>query len=255
MRLPTLRHKTQLATRFLSRQPLCEQVHNVLRRMIVEGQLKPGAKILEGRVAAILGVSRTPVREALRQLESDGLVVSRPGYSTRVTTLTVADIEEIYPLVAVLEGLAARLATPRLSNADLDYMRELTDALACYARSGKIQKLVQADTQFHAMLHERSQNRRLQRIVQELRGQVERFEYVFFSSKQAVRASVKRHKNLVRVLKRRDALAAQRSLARQWDLGRRAVVSMVREKKMALEKPEEISRPLPTPMKTLTATL
>lgn len=235
----------------LTRQPLRENVYSVLRRLIVQGQFQPGAKILEGRVAKALGVSRTPVREALRRLEYEGLVVTRPGYSTRVTTLTSNDIEQIYPLIAVMEGLAAQLATSCLTSADFNYMNKLTQAMARHARRGEIEKLVAADTQFHSVLHERSQNRRLRRIVRELRGQAERFEYIFFSSPQAVRASVKRHKNLVGMLKRRHPLAAQRTLMRQWELGRRAVLAMIREKRTAAEDlpgirnlPEAVGKPV-----------
>lgn len=226
----------------LSHIPLRQEVYGSLRRMIVHGHLAPGAKIIEGRVASALGVSRTPVREALRQLESDGLVVTRPGYSTRVTTLTISDVEEIYPLIAVLEGLAARLATPRLTNSDLRYMEEITAALARHARSGQIEKLIAADNQFHGVLHERSQNQRLQRIVAELRGQMERFEYIFFRSKETVAASMQRHKKLVRVLRRRNPAASQGTLQRQWDLGRRALVGLLRKKKMAIEEPPEAAR-------------
>lgn len=221
----------------LARKPLREEIYRVLRRTIVQGRLEPGAKIVEGRLAAALGVSRTPVREALHRLEYDGLVINRPGYSTRVTALTVTDVEEIYPIITVLEGLAGRLATPRLSPADLSYMDELTHALAHHARRGEIEKLMAADTRFHAVLHERSQNRRLQRIIAELRGQMERFEYVFFSSPAHVRASLARHKKLVRVLRRGDPAAAEQTLIRQWELGRHALLEMVRENKMAAEEP------------------
>lgn len=242
MAVKSQRHKPRLAVQPLTRIPLREEVHRTLRRVIVQGQLEGGAKILEGRIAAALGVSRTPVREALRQLESDGLVITRSGYSTRVTTLTLSDVEEIYPIIAALEGLAAQLATPNLTKADLDYMGEITNAMARYARSGKIEKLMAADGQFHGVLHEQSQNRRLQRIVRELRGQMERFEYAFFSSKDVVRDSLKRHRNLVRVLKQRNALVAQRTLVRQWDQGRRTLARVLREKKMAMNEPQETAK-------------
>lgn len=229
--------RTRLKLEPLARKPLSDEVYHTLRRMIVQGHLEPGAKVVEARVADVLGVSRTPVREALQRLEYDRLLVTRPGHSTYVTTPTTADIEEIYPLISALEGLAARLATLRLTNADLRYMEELTRAMTRHARRGETAKLLAADTQFHAVLHERSQNRRLQRAVSELRGQMERFEYAFFSSPEAVRASLKRHRNLVRVLRRRDPRAAQHTLERQWDLGWRALLKIIREKKLAAERP------------------
>lgn len=224
------RRRQSFTVQPLSRIPLREDVYHVVRRMIVKAQIQPGAKILEGRLASALAVSRTPVREALRRLEVDGLVVTRPGHSTRVSTLTLSDVGEIYPIVRVLEGLAVRLATPRLAEADLRHMEELTRSIAEHARRGEIEELMAADNQFHGLLHERSQNHRLQKIVRELRGQMERFEYLFFSTPEVVRASVKRHKNLVRVLRSRDALAAQRTLMRQWELGQRALVATIQQK-------------------------
>lgn len=211
----------------LSRKPLGDEVYHTLRKMIVQGPIEPGVKVVEAQLANSLGVSRTPVREAMKRMEYEGLLVSRPGYSTRVTIPSIADIEEIYPLIAVLEGLAAQLAVPHLTNSDLDYMEELARAMAHHARRGETEELVSADTQFHAVLHNRSQNPRVRSVVADLRRQVERLEYTFFSIPQAVRGSLERHKKLVRVLRRRDPRAAQRALERQWDLGRKALVEML----------------------------
>jgi len=206
--------------------------------MIVHGQLAPGAKIIENQVAGLLGVSRTPVREALQRLEYDGLLATRHGHSTRVTAATVQDIEDIYPVIATLEGLAARLAVRHLSSSDLRTMEELTHAMARHARGGEIDKLLAADNKFHAVIHGASQNRHIQRAVAELRGKMERFEYAFFSTPRALRASLKRHRNLVRVLRQRDPRIAQRTLERQWDLGRRALLKIYQTQSDAGSLPE-----------------
>ncbi len=222
----------------LSRKLLSGEVYQALRRIIVQGQLTPGAKLIENQVANLLGVSRTPVREAFQRLEHDGLLVTRPGHSTRVTARTVQDIEEIYPLIASLEGLAARLAVSRLSGTDLRYMEELTRAMARHARRGEIDELLAADTKFHAVIHEASQKRHIRRAVADLRGKMERFEYAFFSSPRAVRASLKRHRNLVRVLRQCDPHTAQRTLERQWDLGRRALLKIYQSQGSAASPPQ-----------------
>ncbi len=188
-------------------------------------------------MGSVLGVSRTPVREALQRLEYDGLLDNRPGHSPRVTHLTLEDIDEIYPLIGVLEGLAARLAAPRLTDRDLDRMEELTNQMSRHQRRGEIDKLLRADTEFHAVLHERSQNERLKKIVAELRGQMERFEYFYFSTPKSLRVSVKRHRHLVQVLRRRNASDAQKTLLRQWELGRRGLVEVIRKKTAILEAP------------------
>jgi DNA-binding GntR family transcriptional regulator len=220
------------------RTPLSGEVYRTLRKMIVQGQLTPGVKVIEHQVASLLGVSRTPVREALQRLEYDGLLATRPGHSTRVTAPTVQDIDDIYPVIATLEGLAARLAVSQLSSADVHRMEDLSRAMARHARRGEIDKLLAADTKFHAVIHEASQNRHIQRAVAELRGKMERFEFAFFSSPRAVRASLKRHRNLVRVLRQRDPRVAQRTLERQWDLGRKTLLKIYQSQTAAASSPE-----------------
>ena len=204
----TAADRLKLSAERLVRKPLSEEVYRVLRQLIVQGKLQPDDKLYEDKLASGLGVSRTPVREALRRLENDGLVITRPGFSTRVTTLTLNDIEEIYPLITVLEGLAVRLVTPRLSGEDVDYLSKLVDAMASCSARGNVLKLMAADERFHSLLHERAQNERLHRAVTQLRGQIERFEYVFFSSRQSVRTSVQQHNQLVGELRKRDPAAA-----------------------------------------------
>ena len=207
----------------IERRNLRDEVYRVLWRMIVHAELEPGSKVAEEEVASALGVSRTPVREAMHRLEFEGLLTASPGQSPTVTTPTLEDLEEAYPVIAALEGLAVRLAVPNLTDDDLRRLEELTDAMAEHGRRGEIEELTEVDTHFHRLLHERARNRRLQRIVSELRRQMERFEYTFFSSPSDVEASLKRHRKLVRILKRRDAMGAQRALEQQWDQGRQTL--------------------------------
>jgi DNA-binding GntR family transcriptional regulator len=185
--------------------------------------------VAEEEVASALGVSRTPVREALHRLEYEGLLGASPGQSSTVTPPTPEDLEEAYPVLAVLEGLAVRLAVPNLTDDDLRRLEELVDTMADHGRCGEIEELMEADAQFHGLIHERARNSRLERIASEVRRQMERFEYTFFSSPSALEASLKRHRNLVQVLRNRDPVAAQQALERQWDLGRQAVREALEE--------------------------
>ena len=211
----------------IERRNLRDEVYRVLWRMIVHAELEPGSKVAEEEVASALGVSRTPVREAMHRLEFEGLLTASPGQSPTVTTPTLEDLEEAYPVIAALEGLAVRLAVPNLTDDDLRRLEEITDAMAEHGRRGEVEELTEVDMQFHRLLHERARNRRLQRIASQLRRQMERFEYAFFSSPSDVEASLKRHRKLVRILKRRDAMGAQRALERQWDLGRQTLRQML----------------------------
>ncbi len=211
----------------IPRQNLSEEVYRVLWRMIVHGELEPGSKVVEEEVASALGVSRTPVREAMQRLELEGLLATSPGQTSIVTPPTLEGLEEAYPVIAALEGLAVRLATPNLTEDDLRRLEELAEAMAQHGERGEIEELMEADLQFHGLLHERARNRRLRRITNELRRQMERFEYAFFSMPSALQASLERHRQFVKTLKRRDPAAAQQALERQWDLGRLALREML----------------------------
>ena len=207
----------------IARQNLSEEVYCVLWRMIVHAELEPGSKVAEEEVASALGVSRTPVREAMHRLEYEGLLTASPGQSSTVAPPTLEGLEEAYPVIGVLEGLAVRLAVLNLTDDDLRRLEEVTAAMAKHGHRGEIEELIEADTQFHGLIHERARNSRLQRIATDLRRQMERFEHIFFSSPAALEASLKRHRRLVQILRTRDPVAAQQALERQWDLGRQAV--------------------------------
>jgi DNA-binding GntR family transcriptional regulator len=231
--MPRTHERRVAVLRPLTRRSLGDDVYSVLRTLIVQGQLPPAAPVIEGRVASVMGVSRTPVREALQRLEYDGLLSTRPGHITRVSTVSLGDISQTYPLIAVLEGLAARLATPQLTATDLRHMEALTRQMAQHHRQREIDKLLRVDAEFHGVLHSRAGNPRLKRIVRELRTQMERFEYAYFSSPQNFRSSIRRHRKLVHILRRGDPEVSERTLQRQWRLGMKAMVELVgREKRM-----------------------
>ena len=226
----------ELGTLRLERKSLGDEVYQALRKMIVEGRLTPGEKIVEGALADLLGVSRTPVREALQRLEYDGWLVTQPGHSPRVPPLATETVEEVYPLIAALERLAVRQALTRLTEADLDHMEEITGAMERHGQRGEVAQMVAADAEFHAVLHRRSQNERLQRIVHDLRSQMERLEYTYFSQPAVLEGSVKRHRKLVRLLRRRDTRAAPRAIEQQWEVGQQAVMEILRRRET--ERPQ-----------------
>lgn len=229
--MPRAHERRITALRPLARRSLGEDVYSVLRNLIIQGRLAAGTPVIEGRVASVLGVSRTPVREALQRLEYDGLLTTRHGHVTRVSTVTLNDISQAYPLIGALEGLAARLATPHLTSADLRHMEELTKQMAFHHRRREIDKLIRADAEFHSVLHVRAGNTRLKRIVDELRSQMERFEFAYFSFPENFRSSLRRHRKLVRILARGNPEVSERTLVRQWRMGMQTMERLVRAEK------------------------
>lgn len=209
--------------------------------MIIRRELRPGARITEGEVAELLGVSRTPVREAFQRLAYDELLLLQPGRSPQVKPITMRSIDEAYPLIAVLEGLAIRLACRRLTEADLRHMEELTGEMERCGRIGDTETLMVADNAFHGVLHERSENTRLQKVVADLRRRLQRLEYVFFSTPEAVKGSVKRHRWLIRILRKRNPREAQKALEYIWGVGQESVHRLVEEYELASVEPGELA--------------
>ncbi|MBA3449699.1 MAG: GntR family transcriptional regulator [Chloroflexia bacterium] len=130
---------------------------NVLRKAIVEGRLKPGDRIVEDEVSDQLKVSRGPVREALRQLEQEGLVVSFPYRGTEVVGVSQEEVDEILvPIRLTLERFAFRHALPRLTDAELDELADLVAAMRDAAAAADLDRLAEDDVRFHELVISRS---------------------------------------------------------------------------------------------------
>jgi len=209
--------------------------------MIIRRELRPSSLITEGEIAQLLGVSRTPVREAFQRLAYDELLILKPGRRPQIEPITLSKIEEAYPLIAVLEGLAIRLACRRLTESDLQHMEELTADMERCGRRGDTESLMVADNGFHAVLHERAENMRLHRVVTDLRRRLQRLEYVFFSAPEAVKGSVKRHRWLVKVLRKRNPREAQKALEYIWGVGQESVQRLVEQYQLASAEPGEFA--------------
>jgi len=149
---------------------LRERARSGIREAIALGELKPGDQIVEATMAARIGVSRSPVREALRELEQHGLVESVPNRGTFVATLAAEDVEEIVLLRGALEGLAARLAADRMGRRDLRALEETVERMSRHTGPGAQEEsaFTEADGEFHSVLVRVAGHRRLLRLWSEL---------------------------------------------------------------------------------------
>lgn len=134
-----------------------QQVVHALREAIASGQLKPGDRLVETEISQQMGVSRAPVREALRQLEQEGLVISYPYRGTEVLGVSAEEVEEILvPIRLTLERYAFRRALPRLQDGDLAALEQMIEAMRLAADAGDIAQLADADLRFHELVLDRS---------------------------------------------------------------------------------------------------
>ena len=148
----------------LLRYVLRSQVRDLLLERIVEGHYKPGARLVETQIARELGVSQAPVREALRDLESVGVVETTAFRGARVRNPSRSELLEAYPVRAALESLAAAEAAGRITEAQLEQLEDLINQMERSAREGNAHRQAMANAQFHGLIVEAAQNSTLLRL-------------------------------------------------------------------------------------------
>ncbi|NPC42908.1 GntR family transcriptional regulator [Nocardioides sp. zg-1230] len=194
---------------------LRETVHDRLRDAIVDGTLAPGEVVRDTELAAWLGVSRTPVREALLRLGDTGLVRSAPGRSTVVAEIDLAEVREAHAVVVAMHRLAVTEAVARLTAGDLDRMREANERFAAAIGAGDTDAALSADDAFHRVAVEVSGNRALATVLDQFTPVVRRLERRRFAS-HAGTESVDLHARLVEACASGDEQAAADVAFRTW---------------------------------------
>jgi DNA-binding GntR family transcriptional regulator len=215
--------------RTIPHRALAAEAYDELLRAIVTGELAPGARIRDVDLAARLGVSRTPVREAIRRLVDDGLVETSPDAYTRVAPLSTADAEAAFPVVAALHALAARLGVPRLADADHDEMRRLDAERAAALEAGDVPRAIEMDDRFHDVVVRAAGNPELARTLARLMPKIHRLDLLHFRA-LAARDSSADHAQLLEACGRRDARAAAELVEQSFlRLGEQIETSLGRE--------------------------
>lgn len=202
------------------RRLLRDEAYDVLLAAIVSGELAPGQVVRDGELADLVGLSRTPVREALARLTDEGLVESKPNSYTRVTTLNRRDCEEAFVLLRALHVLAAREAIPRMTGADVSAMRAANEAFTRSLDDGDVEAALAADDAVHAVVVAASGNRTLASTLDRLAPRIRRLERLRFASLPA-RDSVAVHERIAQACADRDVEGGARLVHDNWDsLGR-----------------------------------
>jgi len=195
-------------------KPLREIVFEAIREAIIGGTLKPGERLMEIQLAEEMGVSRTPVREAIRKLELEGFVVMIPRKGAYVAGLSMKDIADVFEIRAALEGMAAGLAAERITEEELEELERLLVKIGECIQSDDLNAVIEQDTEFHDVLFRATRNERLVQIVSNLREQIQRYRTASLSSPGRMKLALEEHKQIVEALSERDVEKAQR-LARE----------------------------------------
>ncbi|RBP39879.1 GntR family transcriptional regulator [Garciella nitratireducens] len=190
-------------------RPLREIVFETLKEAILKGDIEPGTRMMEVQLAEQLGVSRTPVREAIRQLELEGLVVMIPRKGAYVAGLSTKDCMEVLEIRTSLEGLAAQLAAQRAKDHEIKQLFEISKKFSDYAQSKDVQGLIDEDETFHDVIYIASRNDRLIQLISSLREQVQRFRVAYISQFKRASDLVEEHQQILDAISKGDGIKAR----------------------------------------------
>jgi DNA-binding GntR family transcriptional regulator len=190
-----------------SYKPLREIVFESLREAIISGILEPGERLMEIQLAEEMGVSRTPVREAIRKLELEAFVVMIPRKGAYVAGVSHKDVADVFEIRSALEGLAAGLAAERITEEEIEQMERIL--LYRQGDEMNLEEIVESDTDFHALVYKASRNQRLIQILENLREQIQRFRATSLAVPGRIKDAIDEHRGIVEALARHDVEEAQ----------------------------------------------
>lgn len=180
-----------------------EVIAEALREEIVHGVIPPRTRLHEVEISERFKTSRTPVREALRQLESEGFIAIRPRRGAVVTPVTSQDVEEFYELKSVLEGYAARKATDRLTDEQINRMERLNEKLDALRQEGDLLAMVEVHNRFHEVFTQACGNERISNLLKGLVKEYQRLR-ISLSHTDAIQDSIAQHREIVAAFRARD---------------------------------------------------
>lgn len=184
--------------------PLREEAFFTLREMILKGQLKPGTRLMEIPLSNELGVSRTPVREAIKKLELEGLVIIEPRKGAKVAEIARQELNDVLELRRALEELAIKKACERITEEELVRLDEAAEEFSRLAVGTNLMALAEADVHFHDVIYRASHNRRLVQLLNNLREQMYRFRMEYIKDEASRKHLDEEHQAIQRAIHERD---------------------------------------------------
>lgn len=188
---------------------LRERVFHQMRENILEGKYQPKEELKESAIAAELKISRTPVREALHQLELEGLVTIIPNKGAYVTGISEKDIHDIYIIRSYLEGLCARWACENMTEERLDELEEVIYLSEFHTRKGHHEQVVELDNKFHELIYEGSGSKILHHVLSDFHHYVQRVRKLSLSRTERAEESNKEHLAILEALRKGDSKLAE----------------------------------------------
>jgi DNA-binding GntR family transcriptional regulator len=218
-------------------QTLREKILETIREAILRGALKPGEKVAEPELAERFGISRTPIREAFRQLESEGYLTVIPRKGAVVTALSERDVEEFYAIKSILEGYAARMAASNLSGKDIDRLEAINDRLEQLASVGDVKTFFRVHNEFHELFIRAAGNEKLLELIGQLLMKFNRLRMASLSLPGRMEISVNEHKKILEAFKSNDGEKANQLVSKTAAYGGQVLIqSMAQQEGRRVEK-------------------
>lgn len=184
--------------------PLRDVVFKTLREAILRGDLKPGERLMELQLASKLGVSRTPIREAIRMLEQEGLAVTIPRKGAEVAKMTLKDMEDVLEVREALDELAVQIACEKITDEQLEKLRRVKEEFELCTKGKDVKKIAEADVNFHDVIYEAADNPKLVSILNNLREQVYRYRVEYVKNPENYPILIREHEKIWEGLMARD---------------------------------------------------
>lgn len=192
--------------------PLRDVVFNTLRHAILKGELEPGERLMEIALAQKLGVSRTPIREAIRKLELEGLVVMVPRKGAEVADITEKDLRDVLEVRTALEELSIELAMKNMNDDDYKQLTEANKLFAKDSEGDDLIKITEADVAFHELMYMATGNKRLIQMINNLREQMYRYRLEYIKDKSTHARLVDEHNRIIDAMVKNDVAAAKAAI-------------------------------------------
>lgn len=192
--------------------PLREVVFNTLREAILTGELEPGEHLMEVKLANKLGVSRTPIREAIRKLELEGLVVMTPRRSAQVAKITREDLTDVLEVRRVLESLSIELCCRNRTTEDIIALKENLNKFKSCIEKNELTEIAVTDVQFHEVIYKSTGNKRLNQILYNLREQMYRYRLEYIKDRHTRDTLIVEHQEIIDAIEKQDVERAKKAI-------------------------------------------
>ena len=211
--------------------PLRDVVFNTLRQAILKGELKPGERLMEIQLAKMLGVSRTPVREAIRKLELEGLVLMIPRKGAEVADITEKSLMDVLEVRKALEELAVQLCCDKITGKEIEELHRAADDFRRILKtSDDVTEIAEADVRFHDIIYLATGNQKLIQILNNLREQMYRYRVECIKRKESHPILIAEHEEIIRRIENKEKKEAADIVCRHIDNQAEVVTGVIRTK-------------------------